>query len=105
MDEINHKISDGNFEIQISTNRFTQSTVSKLSDRYPYSDVASFKTLEFNLEQVRMIDSTSIGYLIELNNKLKADPAAAQLVLSLGSNSELKELLRRFQIDKILIIS
>jgi ABC-type transporter Mla MlaB component len=101
-DKIRHQVVGEKFIIEMITNRFTHDLVSLINTTYPYSHLSTFKVVEFNLEQVKMIDSTSIGFLFELHNKFKADLGHARLIISVGSNSELKDLLHRFQVDMLL---
>lgn len=101
-DKFKHTVSGDKLTIEMNTHKFTQDLVSNLSSAYPYSAIATYKTIEFNLEQVKMIDSSSLGYLFELHNKIKAENEDGSLILSVGSNHELKDLLHRFQVDLLL---
>ena len=100
--KLSHTVDNDKFIIEFKTSRFTHDLVGQLSASYPYSEISNFNIIEFNLEQVKMIDSTSLGFLFELNNKLKAGNEGQQLVISVGKNNELKELLHRFQVDLLL---
>ena len=99
-----HTIDNDKFIIEFCTNRFTHDLVIKLTTEYPYADLSVYHTIQFNLEQVKMIDSSAIGYLFELHNKLKAEEETHALIISVGSNHELKDLLHRFQVDLLLNI-
>lgn len=97
--------TDGDkFIIQMISNRFTHDLVSHINSCRSYDDFANFNTIEFNLEQVKMIDSSSIGFLFELHNKLKTDNQTKQLILYVGKNQELKDLLHKFQVDMLLTV-
>jgi ABC-type transporter Mla MlaB component len=100
--KLTHRVDGDKFIIEVNTNRFTQDLVSRLTNSYPHSELTSFNTVEFNLEQVKMIDSSSLGYLFELNNKLKAEDSTNSLIVSVGKNNELKDLLHRFQVDLLI---
>lgn len=97
-----HTIDNDKFIIEFCTNRFTHDLVSKLTTEFPYSEISAFHTIQLNLQQVKMIDSSAIGYMFELHNKLKAEEETHALVISVGSNRELKDLLHRFQVDLML---
>lgn len=101
-DKVKHRIDGDKFVIEMTSNRFTHDMLSHINSSYPYSNMSNFNSVEFNLEQVKMIDSTSLGYLFELNNKFKADEQHNKLIISVGANNELKDLLHRFQVDLLL---
>lgn len=103
-EKVKHTVDGKKFIIEMVTNRFTYDLVSHLSSSYPFSQISLYNIIEFNLEQVRMIDSSSIGYLFELNDKLKSDSTDRELIISVGKNHELKDLLHRFQVDLLLNI-
>ena len=101
-DRIQHTISGRNIVIEVLTNRFTHDLVNVLKNKYPLKMLSNYSTIEFNLRQVKMIDSSSIGFLFDLHNKLKALNPAAQLEISVGDNRDLRELLHKFQVDLLL---
>lgn len=102
-DKYRHKIDGSKFIIEMNSHRFTQDLVSQISKTYPYSSFSMYNVIEFDLQQVKMIDSSSLGYLFELHNKLSAETEQQkELIVSVGSNHELKDLLHRFQVDLLL---
>jgi len=103
-DTVKHIIDGDKFIIEMKTNRFTYDLVERLKNLHPFAEMCKFNTIEFNLEQVKMIDSSSIGFLFELHNKLKNEDSKVALVISVGTNKELKGLFHRFQVDLLLNI-
>jgi len=103
-DTLRHTIDGDKFIIEMISNRFTYDLVEKLKTMHPFAEMGKFNTIEFNLEQVKMIDSSSIGFLFELHNKLKDDYKNVTLIISVGKNKELKSLLHKFQVDILLNI-
>jgi len=103
-DTVRHIIDGDKFIIEMMTNRFTYDLVEKLKTLHPFDEMCKFNTIEFNLEQVKMIDSSSIGFLFELHNKLRNEYSNVALVISVGKNKELKSLLHKFQVDLLLNI-
>lgn len=101
---VRHIIDGDKFTLEMNTNRFTFDLVDKLKSLHPFDEICKFNTIEINLEQVKMIDSSSIGFLFELNNKLKKEKTDFTLIINLGSNKELKNLLNKFQVDLLLNI-
>lgn len=101
-DQIQHTVSDKKITIEILTNRFTHDLVNVLKNTYPVKMLAAYNVVEFNLRQVRMIDSSSIGFLFDLHNKLKAHESGAQLEIAVGDNKDLHELFHKFQVDLLL---
>ena len=103
-DSVKHQIDGNKFVIEMATTRFTYDLVEIVKTLHPFDEICKYNTIEFNLEQVKMIDSTSIGFLFELHNKLKNESTNVTLVISLGNNKELKSLLHKFQVDLMLNI-
>ncbi len=101
-DKITHSINAETLVIEMTTNRFTHDLVNELRNKYPITTITNYKCVKFNLNRVKMIDSSSIGFLFDLHNKLKADSGNVQLIISVGDNVELKELLHKFQVDLLL---
>lgn len=101
-DSFKQTIIDNKMVMEITTNRFTYDLVYNIKELFPINTLLSYNFIEFNLEQVKMIDSTSLGYLFDLHNKLKNNNAKLELVV--GSNHELKDLLNKFQVDLVLQI-
>jgi ABC-type transporter Mla MlaB component len=97
-----HSISGNKFTLEMKSHRFTQDLIHSIASEHPYTKLKEFATVEFNLEQVKMIDSSSLGYLFELHNKLISEEQKCCLVISVGNNHELKDLLHRFQVDLLL---
>ncbi len=101
-DKIKQTTQGDRFIIEMMTNRFTHDLVSHIRSKYPITAMSDYNCIEFNLQQVKMIDSTSIGYLFELHNKLKSGASDSELIISVGGNNELKDLLHKFQVDLLL---
>lgn len=101
-DKVQHSTSDDKILIELMTNRFTQDLVHVIKNTYPYTMLFEYKTVELNLRQVKMIDSSSIGFLFELHNKLLSNNT--NLIVSAGDNAELRDLLHKFQVDLLLHI-
>jgi ABC-type transporter Mla MlaB component len=102
-EKISHTIQDKAIVIELLTNRFTHDLVNVIKDTYPLNMLYDFNTIEFNLNKVKMIDSASIGFLFELHNKLQTSNDA-NLIVSVGDNSELRDLLHKFQVDLLLTV-
>ncbi len=102
-EKVKHSISDDAIEIQMMTNRFTHDMVSMLRTTYPLSMLQRYSVIDFNLQEVKMIDSSSLGFLFDLHNKLR-DNNKSQLIVSLGENNELRDLLHKFHVDMLLTV-
>lgn len=103
-DQVRHSIDGDKFSIEMNTNRFTYDLVDILKNLHPFDEISKYNTVEINLEQVKMIDSSSIGFLFELHNKLKNEKSEVTLIVNLGNNTELKKLFHKFQVDLLLKI-
>lgn len=101
-DKITHKVEAETLVIEMTTNRFTHDLVNELRTKYPLTIITNYKCVEFNLRRVKMIDSSSLGFLFDLHNKLKAHPGAVKMIIAVGDNVELKDLLHKFQVDLLL---
>ena len=101
-DQLQHTITGDKIVIDILTNRFTHDLVNDIKNTYPFRMMFDYKEVEFNLRKVKMIDSSSIGFLFELHNKLHVNNEKSNLVISVGDNKELKDLLHKFQVDLLL---
>lgn len=101
-DKITHTVEAETLVIEMTTNRFTHDLVNELRNKYPLTIITNYKRVEFNLRHVKMIDSSSIGFLFDLHNKLKAHSTNVQLIIAVGDNTELKDLLHKFQVDLLL---
>ena len=101
-DQVHHIVDGDKIVIEILTNRFTHDLVNVIKSTYPYKMLFDYRKVEFNLSKVKMIDSSSIGFLFELHNKLHANNDKAELVIAVGDNTELKDLLHKFQVDLLL---
>lgn len=100
--KLKHKIENDNIIIDVLTNKFTHDLVHSIKTEYPFSFLYGFKYIEFNLRPVKMIDSSSIGFLFDLHNKIKANNKDAELIISVVDNNDLRELLHKFQVDLLL---
>lgn len=100
-DNVRHTINNDSIVIEMLTNRFTHDLVHVLRTTYPVSMLREYNTIEFNLQQVKMIDSSSLGFLFDLHNKLNTNNKST-LIISVGDNADLKELLHKFQVDLLL---
>lgn len=101
---LHHTVNGDTITIEMLTNRFTHDLVNVIKNTYPFKMLFDYKQVEINLRQVKMIDSSSIGYLFELHNKLRANNEKANLVVAVGDNKELKDLLHKFQVDLLLTV-
>lgn len=101
-EQFRHTVEDDKIIIEMLTNRFTHDLVHVIKNAYPFNMLFGYNAVEFNLRQVKMIDSSSIGFLFELHNKLRANNSNSQLIVSVGDNNELKDLLHKFQVDLLL---
>lgn len=97
-----HTVSGNKIAIEMLTNRFTQDLVSVIKNNYPFKMLFEYNEIEFNLRQIKMIDSSSIGFLFDLHNKIQANNPSAKLIITVGDNKDLKELLHKFQVDLLL---
>jgi ABC-type transporter Mla MlaB component len=104
MDKLKHKVEGNKLTIELLTNRFTHDLVHAIRNDYPATLLNDYTIVEFNLRQVKMIDSGSIGFLFETHNKLKAKDPASELIIAVGDNKDLKELLHKFQVDLMLTV-
>ncbi len=102
-DKYTHTVTDNILTIELLTNRFTHDLVHLMQNEYPIDFLNNHANVIFDLQAIKMIDSTSIGYLMELHNKF-SESDKSQLEISVGDNSELKDLLHKFQIDMVLTI-
>lgn len=100
-EKIKHTINNDSIVIDMLTNRFTHDLVHVLKNEYPLNMLQNYPTVEFNLQQVKMIDSSSLGFLFDLHNKLRNK---SNVVISVGANNDLKELLHKFQVDLLLTV-
>ncbi len=100
-DKVRHTINGDSIVIEMLTNRFTHDLVHVLRNTYPVNMLQEYNTIEFNLQQVKMIDSSSLGFLFDLHNKLHTNNKST-LVIAVGDNTDLKELLHKFQVDLLL---
>lgn len=101
-DKIKHRVDGNRCTIEMLTNRFTHDLVTQLRNEHDSNELIGYDAIEFDLQQVKMIDSTSIGYLFELHNMLKSNGKENSLIIAVGGNNELKDLLHRFQVDMLL---
>lgn len=102
-EKIKHTINGNIIVIEMLTSRFTHDLVHVLKNDYPINTLHDYEVVEFNLEGVKMIDSSSIGFLFDLHNKLKSSNKSS-LIISVGENRDLKELLHKFQVDLLLTV-
>lgn len=102
-DKVKHSINNDQIEIEMMTNRFTHDLVNILKTTYPVSMLQNYTIIDFNLQEIKMIDSSSLGFLFELHNKLRSNNKS-QLIVSVGDNNELRELLHKFQVDLLLTV-
>lgn len=100
-EKVKHTINNDGIVIDMLTNRFTHDLVHVLKNEYPLNMLQNYPTVEFNLQQVKMIDSSSLGFLFDLHNKLRNK---SNVVISVGANNDLKELLHKFQVDLLLTV-
>lgn len=101
-DKVKHAVHGDTITLQVLTNRFTHDLVTVLKAEYPLSELSPYKIVEFDLNGVNMIDSSSIGFLFDLHNKLKGNDKDSKLVINVANNKDLKDLLHKFQVDLLL---
>lgn len=101
-ENVKHTIHGDTLTVEMLTSRFTHELVTAIKTEYPLQTLATYKVVEFNLDKVKMIDSSSIGFLFDLHNKLKTNNEGSKLVISVGKNQDLRDLLHKFQADLLL---
>lgn len=103
-DKFQDREDQDKFVIEILTKKFTHDLVSDLRSIYSFQDFSKYKRIVFDLSKVKMIDSTSIGFLFEIHNKLESVSSNTAMSLYVGDNEELRTLLHKFQVDLLLTV-